>query len=238
MQDHSFIQYISLTCFLNWLLELFQIDCYQFEQVLLVLFIFPKTEFKCIFSLPHICEVSKSINPFEFFTTLNSKFIGSLHELTIGQLNSKCLEQKLSFGKNINLFIVIGHPLVEYIPLCTVIHLFHHFFLSIYCFIRFFLVNMALEVIFMVRFPRSRTHITEVFSTSTSHKITAHSPLNSFFAPWTDLSIGRYPFSISFFSHNLLDPWSFLLTFARVVVIRHASKTKYLSAITTNSVNV
>lgn len=118
------------------------------------------------------------------------------------------------------------------------VHSFQSLLLSIHSLIRFFFVNMAFEVILMIWFPRLRTHITEVLPTGAGHKVTPHRPFHSFPTPRTDLSISRNPFSISFLRYYLLTPPSFLIAFARVMVVTLTPETKDLSTTAFDSINI
>ena len=78
---------------------------------------------------------------------------------------------------------------------------------------------MAFEVVFVIRLPRSRTHIAKVFATGTVHVVAAHRPLDCFFAPRTHLCVCGYPFCVGLLGHHLLHPLCFLLAFAGVMVV-------------------
>ena len=128
--------------------------------------------------------------------------------------------------------------MVEHKSFCAVIHSFHYLLLSTHLFIRFFFIKMTFKVILMIRLPRFWTHIAEVLSASATHKVTSHASLNCLLTLRTDLSICTNPLSICFLSHDLLHPFHFLLTMARIVVIRLTFKAKYFSTGTFHSLDI
>jgi len=115
----------------------------------------------------YLSKISKSINPFQSFTTLNRKSVSSLKKLSFNKLNTKSFKQVFTLSKNIYILVVIGYSLVEQISLSTMVHTLHNLFLPVDYLIRLFLKKMTLEMVFMIRLPRLRTHITKTFTAST-----------------------------------------------------------------------
>ena len=144
------------------------------------------------------------------------------------------MEKKFSLSEDINSFVVVCYRLVEHKSLGAMINLLHDLFLTVDHLVWFFLVNMALEMIFVVWLPRSRTHITKILATSASHEVATHRSLHSFLAPWTYLSICTDPLRICLLCQHLFEPFRFLLTFARIVIVRHTPKAEYLPTGATN----
>ena len=97
---------------------------------------------------------------------------------------------------------------------------------------------MAFKMVFMVRLPGTRTHVTEVLTASTRHIVATHGPFNCLFTPWAYLSISTYPFSISLLTHDLLNPFNLLVTLARVVIITHTPETELFTADAPNYTNI
>lgn len=102
----------------------------------------------------------------------------------------------LTLREDVDLLVIVRDCLVEQIPLSAVIHPLHHFLLTVDYLVRTLLIDVALEVVLVVRFPRLRTHIAEVLTAGAGHEVATHRPLHRLFAPWANLSIARNPFSI------------------------------------------
>lgn len=83
-------------------------------------------------------------------------------------------KQIFPLRKHIDLLVVICNCLVENITLCAMVHTLHYLLLTVYNIVRLLFVNMAFEVVLVVRLPRLRTHITETFTTFACHEIAAH----------------------------------------------------------------
>lgn len=112
----------------------------------------------------------------------------------------------------------------------------HGLFLTTGLIVRFLLIDMAIEVVLMVRLPRLRTHITETFAACTGHVVAAHRSFNCLVTPRTDFSVLRYPLCISLLTKNFLNPTVLFLTVARVMIITLASETKDLATCTSHCV--
>ena len=106
----------------------------------------------------------------------------------------------------------------------------HKFSLFGYLIFWLLFVNVAIEVVFMVWLPRLRTHIAEIFTTSTSHKVATHRTLNSLFTKRTYFGIIYNPLNVSLLHQNLRNPLGLLFTFTGVMIITLASETEHLSA--------
>ena len=186
----------------------------------------------------YFSKISKSIDPFQSFTTFNGKSVSSLKKLSFNKLYVESFKQVFTLRKNIYIFVVVCYSLVEQIPLSTMAHTLHDIFLPVHDLIRLFFENMALEMVFMVRLPRLRTHIAKAFTTSTCHEVTPHRSLNRFFAPRTNLGIGSYPLCICFLWKNLLYPFLFLIAFTGIMIITLTFKAKNFSASTLDGINI
>lgn len=143
----------------------------------------------------------------------------------------ECLEEVLSLREDVDFLVVVGHSLIENVSLCAVIHAFHDFFLAVDDIIWLLFEDMALEMVFVVWFPRLRAHVAEALAAGAGHEVAAHRSLNCFFAPGTYLGILGDPLGIGFLLHDLLDPLCLFLAFARVVVIALAPEAENLSAV-------
>ena len=99
------------------------------------------------------------------------------------------------------------------------VHALKNLFLFVDLLIGFFLVDVALEMIFVVRLPRLRTHVTEVLTTSASYEVTPMGSFYCLFAKRTYFSILRYPLHISLFLNHPRHPPFFLFTETGMVVI-------------------
>lgn len=141
------------------------------------------------------------------------------------------LEEVLALGEDVDLLVVVGHSLVEDVPLGAVIHAFHHFFLSIDNVVWLLFEDMALEVVLVVWLPRLRTHVAEAFAAGAGHEVAAHRSLNCLLAPGTDLGVLGDPLRIGLFLHNLLDPLALFLALAGVVIVALAPEAEDLSAV-------
>jgi hypothetical protein len=128
--------------------------------------------------------------------------------------------------------------LVEDKPFSAVIHFLHNLLLSADDIIRLLLVYMTLKVVFVIWFPRFRTHIAKGFATGASHKIASHRSLHSFFAPRADFCILCNPFSIGFFLHYLLHPLHLLLALASIVIVALTAEAKYFAACTADCIEL
>jgi hypothetical protein len=174
-------------------------------------------------------EESEGINPLQLFTTLNSEPIRSLHELAISKTDPQGLEEVLPLCEDIDLLIIVGHSLIEDEPFRAVADPLHGLLLTTSLIIRFLLVDVAIEVVLMIRLPRLRTHIAETFPASTGHVVAAHRSLDCFVTPWTNFCVLRYPLCIGLLSEDFLDPTCLLLTVARIMVITLAPETEDLT---------
>lgn len=175
---------------------------------------------------------SKCVDPFQLFTAFDGEPISTLHKLAISQADPQGFEEIFPFGENIDFFIIVCHSLIEDKPFRAMADPLHGLFLTTGLIILFLLVDVAIEVVLMVRLPRLRTHVAKAFPTCTSHIVTAHRSFDCFVTPWTDFSVLGYPLCISLLSQNFLDPTCLFLAVARVMIITLASKTKDLSTCT------
>ena len=160
--------------FLDLLYEPFEIHRQQFQQIFLIFFILSQRKVKGILSRSQSGKIRKRIDPLQLLTAFDSKFIGGLHELALGEIDIEHVKEVLSFGEDVDSFVVVGHGLVENEPFCAVVHLFHDFFLAGHHLIWFFFVDVAFEVVFVVGLPGLRTHVAEIFAAGAGHEVAAH----------------------------------------------------------------
>ena len=167
----------------------------------------------------HIMKICVCIDPLQLLTALDSKLKSCLNELWLSQVHFKSPKEILPFGKHINFAIGVSHLLIEQVTFCTMVHALKNLFLFVDLLIGFFLVDVALEMIFVVRLPRLRTHVTEVLTTSASYEVTPMGSFYCLFAKRTYFSILRYPLHISLFLNHPRHPPFFLFTETGMVVI-------------------
>ena len=111
------------------------------------------------------------------------------------------------------------------------IHLLHHFPFSVDLIICSFLIDVALEMILMVRLPGLRAHVAKIFTAFACHEVAAHRPLDRLLARGADLCVLGDPFSISLLFYDLFDPSALLVAAARVVVVTLAEKAEDFAAV-------
>lgn len=80
----------------------------------------------------------------------------------------------LPLCEDINLLVVISHRLVKEVALGTVVHALHYLLLTVYYLVRALLIDVTLKMVLVVRLPRLRAHVTEVFTAGASHEVAAH----------------------------------------------------------------
>ena len=86
----------------------------------------------------YFSKISKSIDPFQSFTTFNGKSVSSLKKLSFNKLYVESFKQVFTLRKNIYIFVVVCYSLVEQIPLSTMVHTLHDIFLPVHDLIRLF----------------------------------------------------------------------------------------------------
>lgn len=146
----------------------------------------------------------------------------------------QCFEEEFAHGKHIGFPVFVGCCLAVDVALSAVIHTLHHLLLTIQHIVRLLPENVTLEMILVVRFPRLRTHIAEVFATCARHEITTHRTLHSFPAPGTYLGILGDPLGISLLLDHLVHPLVLLITLTGVMIVTLAAEAEDLAAVAGN----
>jgi hypothetical protein len=119
-------------------------------------------------------KVCKGIDPFQFFTALNSKPISVLHKLAFREIDVQNLEEILALGKYIDFLVIVGHCLVEYVALGAMVHALHYFFLSVYLVVKLLLENVTFEVVLVVGLPRAGAHVAKALTACAGHEVASH----------------------------------------------------------------
>lgn len=151
---HGGTEVPSLVFVFDLLHELLEVHGQQFEQIFLILLVLSQTELKGVFSVLHICKIGEGIDPLKFLTAFYGKLVGSFHEFRVRQFHPQHLKEIFTLREDVDLFVVVCHGLVEDKSFCAMVHPLHHFFLSVYCFVWPLLINVAFEVVLVVRLPR------------------------------------------------------------------------------------